>query len=131
MRLATILLAIALGGIAATPALAHEEKLAGGEWVLSGTGGRHAPVLRFEAGRVGGSGGCNRFGGRYELTGDKLTLSPLATTRMACPPEIMTREQAFLALLAAVRGATIDGDRLDLRDGDGKVIATLTRRVAD
>ena len=51
-------------------ALAHEEKLAGVDWVLEGQAGERAPYLRFDGGRVGGLGGCNRFGGRYELAGE-------------------------------------------------------------
>ena len=115
----------------AGPAFAHQEKLAGGEWVLAGESGRQAPSLRFEGGRVAGSGGCNRFGGKYELTGSRLSFSPLAATRMACPPEIMKKEQGFFAMLGAVRGLTFEGDRLELRDGEGKVLASFVRRLEE
>ncbi len=130
MRRPTIAFFAALA-LLAGPALAHQDKLAGGEWVLAGATGKRAASLRFDAGRVAGSGGCNRFGGTYKATGDRLSFSPLATTRMACPPDIMKKEQAFLGMLADVRGMHIDGDRLELRDAAGNALAKLVRRVAD
>ena len=76
-------------GLLAGPGFAHEEKLAGAEWVLAGMTGERTPYLRFDAGRVAGLGGCNRFGGRYDIDGDRLSFSPLMSTRMACRPDIM------------------------------------------
>lgn len=114
----------------ATPALAHEETLAGADWVLAGQSGRQAPYLRFDAGRVGGLGGCNRFGGRYELTGDALSFSPLMATRMACRPDLMKAEQDFFDMLGKVKAMKLDGDTLQLLDGEGQQLARFTRRVA-
>lgn len=115
----------------AAPALAQSDFLAGTQWVLAGEAGRHAPALRFDAGRVAGSGGCNRFNGRYELAGDALTLSPLAATRMACPAEIMKKEQAFFAMLAEVRRAELGDGGLELKDAGGQVLARLVLKPAD
>ena len=33
---------------------------------------------------VSGSAGCNRFSGRYTRNAERLSFSPLATTKMAC-----------------------------------------------
>lgn len=119
-------------GLLAGPALAHQEKLAGADWVLTGTAvGERGPSLRFDAGRVAGLGGCNRFGARYELDGDRLSFSPLMATRMACRPDMMKVEQAFFDMLGKVKAMKLDGDRLELRDGEGKVLATFDRRVAE
>ena len=115
----------------AEPALAHQEKLAGGDWVLAGASGQHVPFLRFDGGRVAGSGGCNRFGGKYELAGAKLSFSPFAATRMACPPEIMKTEQGFFTMLGQVRGMKLEGETLELLDGGGEMIGHFTRRMAD
>ena len=123
-----LLTALAAMMIGATPASAHEDKLAGGEWVLDG-GGSTPPVLRFEAGRVAGTGGCNRFGGSYEEQGDALSFSPLAATRMACAPEVMQVEQNFFAMLDRVRAMKLAGDALELRDASGATLARFTRRV--
>jgi heat shock protein HslJ len=121
------LLVAALAG----PAIAHEEKLAGADWVLTGVSGGRGPFLRFDGGRVGGLGGCNRFGGRYELKGDDLTFSPLMTTRMACRPDMMKAEQAFFDMLGKVKAIRLEGDRLELLDGKGTVLGRFARRVAE
>jgi len=52
-------------------------------------------------------------------------------TRMACRPDIMRAEQAFFDMLAKVHAMRLDGDRLELMDGDGKVLARFNRRAAE
>ncbi len=116
---------------AAAPALAHQEKLGGAEWVLAGQTGDRAAYLRFDGGRVGGLGGCNRFGGRYELVGDRLSFAPIMATRMACRPDIMRAEQAFFDMLARVKAMRLDGGRLELMDGAGTVLAKFDRRAVE
>lgn len=117
-------------GLLAGGAAAHAEKLSGADWVLDGQTGQRAAFLRFEAGRVSGLGGCNRFGSRYDLAGDRLTFSAPMATRMACAPDLMKAEQAFFEMLAQVKRMTLSDDRLSLLDADGKVLATFNRRVA-
>lgn len=51
---------------------------------------------------VFGSGGCNRLSGAYELTGEGVSLGPIAATRMACPGEIMSQEQRLITALESV-----------------------------
>lgn len=55
-------LSLLMLGLLAVPAAAHQDALAGVDWVLAGETGQRAPFLRFQAGRVAGLGGCNRFG---------------------------------------------------------------------
>ncbi len=59
------------------------------------------PTLRFEGGQVSGNTGCNDFTGKYDLQGDQLKISNLATTKKTCdqPNGIMTQEQAYLSTL--------------------------------
>ena len=47
---------------------------------------------------IGGFGGCNNFGGKYELNGERLIVGPLAMTRKACMNG-MDDEQAFVGAL--------------------------------
>jgi heat shock protein HslJ len=49
-----------------------------------------------------GSAGCNRFAGRYALTGDRLTLAGIASTKKACAPSLMEQEARYIAMLADV-----------------------------
>lgn len=55
-------------------------------------------IFKEEEQRVTGSSGCNSFHGSYELKeGDRITLSKMASTRMACPD--MEIENQFLKVL--------------------------------
>ena len=57
----------------------------------------HNAVLRFDAGRLSGSAGCNRLMGVYHGDGNKLSFEPhIAATMMACPPPLMEQEQAVI-----------------------------------
>ena len=90
-----------------------------------------AATLTFDAeGNVYGKASCNRFTGGFKLTGESLTVGPLATTMMACQPKLMEQEQKFLELLTQVQGFAIAGDgALTLRAADGQTIGA--RRQAD
>lgn len=69
--------------------------------------------------------GCNRLAGSYDLAGEALTLSPGATTLMACPPPLDAAENRLRTVLEATRGARQSGQRLELLDGEGGSLATL------
>jgi heat shock protein HslJ len=82
--------------------------LAGMEWVLTDLAGTPAlpggkATLGFpEAGRVAGNGSCNRFTGAVTITRDAVTIGPLASTRMACVDESVSKqEDAYLKALGA------------------------------
>lgn len=75
--------------------------------------------------RVSGSGGCNRIMGGFELDGDKLHLSRIVATRMACL-DGMEQEQRFLKSLGDVEHYRIDGSQLELFDRSGEVVARFT-----
>ena len=78
-------------------------------------------VLAAEGKRVSGSTGCNRFTGTFTRTGDSFRFSPLATTKMACPPPLDTQERAFLEALHATASVHLAGNTLELKDASGKV----------
>lgn len=99
----------------------------GGASVEPAHGGRRA-FLVFDAGppqRVSGSTGCNRLAGTYQLSGARIALGQVATTRMACL-EGMEQERAFLAMLAALDGWRIADGRLELLDAQGELLARFT-----
>lgn len=72
-----------------------------------------------EDGRVAGRAGCNRYHGPFQADGERIRIGPLASTRMACPPDVMEQEAAYLAALGRATVSRIDGDRLELRDDGG------------
>jgi putative lipoprotein len=80
-------------------------------------------------GAVAGKGGCNSFGGKATIEGDKIGFGALAATRMACPPAIMDQESKFLGALNDAKRWLIDDQRgkLILFDGANKEILLLAR----
>ena len=76
-----------------------------------------------EDGTISGNAGCNTYNGTYEASGKDLTIGPLATTRMACEPDVSEQEANYLAALGRVTTYTIRGDQLELRDDEGALQA--------
>lgn len=77
-------------------------------------------IVEDDGEEVGGTAACNSYGATIERDGDRLAVTELFATEMACsPPAVMDAEQAYLAALAGVDAATIEGDRLTLTAADG------------
>jgi heat shock protein HslJ len=76
--------------------------------------------VTFEAGRLGGSAGCNRYFGSYRPgEGNRLTVDPeMGSTQMACVPEVLAQEQRYLSLLGQVATANREGDHLSLHGAE-------------
>jgi heat shock protein HslJ len=70
-------------------------------------------------GAVSGSTGCNRITGHATVSESSIEFGPLATTRMACPPEVTEVEQAVLRVLKGTVQTTRDADQLKLSGADG------------
>jgi heat shock protein HslJ len=77
-----------------------------------------APSIRFEAGKFGGSTGCNRYGGSYTVDGDALDLGDVGSTLIACPPPADAVERAYLDALERVERWDTDNDALVLLDDE-------------
>ncbi|HEX6828787.1 MAG TPA: YbaY family lipoprotein [Burkholderiales bacterium] len=82
----------------------------------------HIVLRADEPTRVDGSGGCNRLTGGYRIEGDTIAFNKMATTMMACPKGMDT-EKEFLKALGEAKAWKITGQRLELRDEGGSVIA--------
>jgi len=80
-----------------------------------------------EAGTVDGSGGCNSLFGPFS-NDDGFRIGPLAATRKACPPDILTQEQALIKAIPAVRDFRLrsDNQELQLLNGAGDVVVRLS-----
>jgi heat shock protein HslJ len=79
-------------------------------------------------GSLNGSSGCNTYSATYLVSGSQLSITPPIGPGMMCaePAGVMEQEAAFLALLPAVGGFTIEGSsNLRLLDGSGVVVAEL------
>lgn len=82
--------------------------LPGSEWLLVDLAGTpivpgSKPTLAFpDVGRVAGNGSCNRFTGSVTVEGDMMKMGALASTRMACMDNnISKQEDAYLKALGA------------------------------
>lgn len=99
--------------------------LDGTSWTLVAGSGVTFPndvalTIQFDGGTASGSGGCNRFTGSYEEDGNSLSLGRVASTRMACPEEIMDAENAYLSVLESVSSWSATDSELVLSDSSGQ-----------
>lgn len=117
--------------MAACGSAAQDKTLEGTTWKLAQMGSIPATAinqetdfftLEFNAAdtMVAGRTNCNRFFGKYELKGQKLSFGNLGMTRMACPD--MQYEDAFVKMLDEVDSYAIEGSELKFYD-DKKVVA--------
>ena len=68
-----------------------------------------------EDGYVIGSGGCNSYGGKYELSGNKLTIiDSLTQTLISCGEEKNQQEEQFLTALQSAKSFQIDDGKLTI-----------------
>jgi len=68
----------------------------------------HVTIEFLPDGKVTGSGGCNRYSGSATLKGPQITFTPLASTMMACSPELMDQEMRFFAALGKASTVSFD-----------------------
>ncbi len=138
----TLTLLSAQGGAALTYVVREPTPLAGTLWQVigynNGKGGVVSVVIGTELtaafgedGSLTGSAGCNNYSASYELdeaagsSEGAISISPAASTRMFCaePEGTMEQEAQYLAALEMASTYRIEGDRLQLRDANGSLIA--------
>lgn len=131
MGRALVVLVAVLGLLGCTPGPAAE--VAGVTWRLVELRGQPADPAAtvtaiFEDGRVGGSAGCNHYGGPARLRGNRVSVGPIASTLMACTPDsIMDQEAVYLQALEAADRWQLAGDRLVLHDSAGGELVAYVR----
>jgi len=113
---------------------AATSSLFGATWRLSEINGQKAlPNVRVTAvfgaeKSLSGSGGCNRYAGAATANDGKLTVSPLATTRMFCPePGVADQEDAYLSALSKATGYVVADAELRLTAGAGGATLVFAR----
>jgi len=76
-----------------------------------------------EDGRIGGSTGCNSYGGTYEVRGDTITIGRLVSTRRACLDQNANeQERGFLAALEAANRFRLSSNRLTVFADRGRSV---------
>lgn len=108
--------------------------LTGGEWLVEDIAERgivdasHATLIFSADGRVAGAASCNLYSAAFNLTGEGLSLGPIAMTRMMCPPALMEQENRFAAALEAAASFDIgETGALLLKSAKGETLL-LARR---
>lgn len=92
--------------------LTSDQNLQGTSWKLVSWGTENALKIplqeteinaEFTADRISGLGSCNRYNGGYQAKNGELMFSPIASTRKACPPEIMDQEFKYFTKLQGAK----------------------------
>ena len=99
--------------------------LAGTSWAMPD---QPKQFVEFNASKISGNAGCNRFNGSFGQNGTTVEMGRLATTRMACGPAIMIEEAKFLHGLEHSTSFEISGTTLLLKSAAGDVILKLNRK---
>jgi heat shock protein HslJ len=121
-----------LAACGAAGSVGNTAAIEGNLWRLVEYGPADAPIaalpdvsvtVKFDAGNtVGGSGGCNSYGGNYQLNGQSLRISQVVSTMMACEnTAVMDQESRYLAALGSATALHVAGTDLMIDYDGGKL----------
>jgi heat shock protein HslJ len=117
-----------------------------GSWVITGfyngtavaapITGTFLTLLVGSDGTLTGSSGCNHYFGSYTLDGNKVKVSPLASTKAACAnSDVQNQETQFLAALQMTEAYTKDTSGLTLTNTStlhgGTVVTAVPAHTSD
>ena len=72
-------------------------------------------TLTLAGGQAGGSGGCNSYGGTYQVDGNRITFGELTRTERACLDQRVTeQEQRFFQALESASEYKVEGNQLQI-----------------
>jgi heat shock protein HslJ len=78
-------------------------------------------TMQINDGKLSGKA-CNNFNATVTIDGESITVGPVASTRMACLSDDLTKqEHTFLGLLGKTTGFTVLGDQLELSAENGSL----------
>lgn len=114
--------------------------LAGTAWELTALGedalleGSTITLIFDDEGRIGGTGGCNTYGGSYSVDGETISFGEVFSTMMACMQDgVMTQETTYFEALGAISRYALsdDGEMLMLFSADDEGPALTFRRLTE
>ena len=75
-----------------------------------------------EAGKAGGKGPCNAYFATARVDGEKIAISDIGSTYMACAPDVMAEEKALFDALTKAASYKIEAGKLIIADKTGRDI---------
>ena len=81
------------------------------------------------SGLLQGRSGCNEYNSTYVASLSEIKINPIATTKMACPPEMTGQESEYLQALTSASQYAIVGDVLKIPYGEGKMLSFVAEPV--
>jgi heat shock protein HslJ len=98
-------------------------------WRVEQIGGQKSEFLRgqrqdmhiilYSSRTMVGSGGCNRISGSFIHSPGSIRFGAIASSKMMCRPDVMSRERAFIAALRNADSYIVKGRRLTMYDRSG------------
>jgi heat shock protein HslJ len=84
----------------------------------------------FKGGKINGSSGCNSYGGSYQVSGDKITVSELGMTLMACPDPagLMDQEAHLLDAMGKAQTFQLANGQLEIFALDGEMLTFVPQK---
>jgi heat shock protein HslJ len=87
-----------------------------------------AITMMLAGGQAGGSGGCNSYGGMYQVEGDRISFEEITSTLRACEDmRITEQEQRFFQALETASQYEVTGDELRITYDNGNGLLIFTR----
>lgn len=78
-------------------------------------------------GQAGGFGGCNSFGGQYQVQGSTLAITQVISTKMACVAQSTTEQESrYFKALEAASEFTLADNHLTIQSDNGQGVLTFT-----
>lgn len=74
---------------------------------------------------MSGSTGCNNVNGPFTVDGDTVSFGALATTKMACEPDLTAQEEGILAALDSAATFTGNAKGIEIFNADGMRVLQL------
>ncbi len=137
MKKSLLLLMLLIGTLLAACAGSASNELLG-DWKLVSYGSTSNPTpaapnvdtsLTFDSdGRVGGSVGCNSFGGDYKAGKDTITFGAIAATEMACEEPLMQQEAAIFNIFSGSTNFKVEDNTLTITATDGNSAAVFAKK---
>ena len=72
-----------------------------------------------DQGRISGRAPCNNYFGGYRIADNKISFTPLGSTKMMCPVPIMNQEQMFLSAFPNLDKIEFKPNELTLKNSKG------------